>query len=87
MLFVLSFNCVVRMLSFLSVDDQGLESSSLWWNPRPTLHAGESSTVFGHVETESYIKDLNLIMKDCSALYYFFNFFYKWREGGATGKK
>lgn len=81
MLFVLSPNCVVRMLSFLSVDDQGLESSSLWWNPRPTLHAGESSTVFGHVETESYIKDLNLIMKDCSALYYFLIFFISGGKG------
>lgn len=65
--FVLSLDCIVHIFSFPSADDQGLESSGLWWNPRPTLHAGESSTVFGHVETESHIKDLNLIMKDCSA--------------------
>jgi len=78
---------VVHMLCFPSVDDQGLESGGLWWNPRPTLHAGESSTVFGHVETESHIKDLNLIMKDCSAFFILFlNFFYKWRREGTTGK-
>lgn len=64
---VLSLDCVVRILSFPSADDQGLESSGLWWNQRSALHAGESSTVFGHIETESHIKDLNLIMKDCSA--------------------
>lgn len=63
------------MLSFPPpLDDQGLESGCLWWNPRPALHAGKSSTVFGHVETESHIKDLNLIMKDCSA---FLNFIFK----------
>lgn len=87
-MFVLSINCGVHVLSFLSVDDQGLESGGLWWNPRPTLHAGESSTVFGHVETESHIKDLNLIMKDCSALLIlFFKFsFINRGEGGTTGK-
>lgn len=63
----LGLDCVVYILSLLSADDQGLESSGLWWNSRPALHAGESSTVFGHIETESHIKDLNLIMKDCSA--------------------
>lgn len=66
-MFLLSFNCVVHVLSLPSADDQGLESSGLWWNQRPTLHAGASSTVFGNVETEPHIKDLNLIMKDCSA--------------------
>lgn len=64
---VLSLGCVVLTLSFPPADDQGLESCGLWWNPRSALHAGESSTVFGHIETESHIKDLNLIMKDCSA--------------------
>lgn len=63
----LGLDCVVHILSLLSADDQGLESSGLRWNSRPALHAGESSTVFGHIETESHIKDLNLIMKDCSA--------------------
>lgn len=66
-MFVLALDCVVHLLSLPSADDQGLESSGLWWNSRPTLHAGESSTVSGHLETESHIKDLNLIMKDCSA--------------------
>lgn len=65
---VLSLDCAVHILSFPSADDQGMESSGLWWNQRPNLHAGESSTVFGHTETESHIKDLNLIMKDCSAV-------------------
>lgn len=72
--FVLSLNSIVHLLSFPSVDDQGLESSGLWWNPRPTLHAGESSTVFGHVETESHIKDLNLIMKDFSSFFIYLIF-------------
>lgn len=80
-MFVLSHNCVVHMLSFPSVDDQGLEGGGLWWNPRPTLHAGESSTVFGDVETESHVKDLNLIMKDCSAFFILFYFFFLQGEG------
>lgn len=81
-MFVLSPHCVVHLLSFPSVDDEGLESGSLWWNQRPTVHAGESSTVFGHVETDSYIKDLNLIMKDCSTYFIFFSV-----SGGRTMRK
>lgn len=76
----LCLDCVVHILSFSSIDDQGLESSGLWWNPRPTLHAGESTTVLGHTETKSHIKDLNLIVKDCSALFILcFKFSYKRR--------
>lgn len=84
-MFVPSPHCGVRLLSFPSVDDQGLESGSLWWNQRPTLHAGKSSTVFGHVETDSHIKDPNLIMKDCSAFLFYFEFCFI-SGGGTTGK-
>lgn len=84
----LSLGCVVCILSFLSIDDQGLEGGGLWWNPRPTLHAGESTTVLGHAETKSHVKDLNLIVKDCSALFILcFKFSYKRRGGKAGGEK